>query len=136
MIGSGAKTLPVLVDGRVVGIVSGDSVLKAVQTFLSAVTVADAYTEKLISATPETTIGKALNTLRESQIAHLPVIDDGEVIGMVSLFDVIGFTTRGGTKSQGGSSGNFGGRGGSGRHGGLGAREGQSIACSICRCRT
>jgi len=52
MIGSGAKTLPVLDDDRVVGIVTGDSILEAVQSFLSAVTVADAYTEKLISAAP------------------------------------------------------------------------------------
>ncbi|QIO24518.1 CBS domain-containing protein [Haloarcula sp. JP-L23] len=126
MIGSGAKTLPVLDDDRVVGVVTGDCVLAAVQSFLSAVTVADAYTEKLISATPETTIGKALNALRENRIAHLPVIDDGEAIGMVSLYDVVEFTTRGGTRSQGGSPGDFGGRGGGARHGGLGAREGES----------
>ena len=126
MIGSGAKTLPVLDDGRVVGVVTGDSVLAAVQSFLSAATVADAYTEKLISTTPDATIGKALNTLREGRITHLPVVDDGEAIGMVSLYDVVDFTTRGGTKSQGGSPGDFGGRGGGTRHGGLGAREGDS----------
>lgn len=126
MIGSGAKTLPVVDDDRVVGIVTGDSVLTAVQSFLSAATVGDAYTEQLISASPETTIGKALNTLRDGRIAHLPVIDDGEATGMVSLYDVVEFTTRGGTRSQGGSPGNFGGRGGGARHGGLGAREGES----------
>jgi CBS domain-containing protein len=126
MIGSGAKTLPVLDDGRVLAVVTGDSVLRAVQSFLSAATVADAYTEKLTSTTPETTVGKALNTLREGQITHLPVLEDGEAIGMVSLYDVVDFTTRGGTRSQGGAPGDFGGRGGGGRHGGLGAREGDS----------
>lgn len=126
MIGSEAKTLPVLDDEQVVAVVTGDSVLRAVQSFLSAATVADAYTEKLTSATPETTVGKALNTLREEQIAHLPVVEDGEAVGMVSLYDVVEFTTRGGTRSQGGSSGDFGSRGGGGRHGGFGAREGDS----------
>ena len=126
MIGSGAKTLPVLDDGRVVGVVTGDSVLAAVQSFLGGVTVADAYSEQLVSATPETTVGKALNTLREGRIAHLPVIDDGEAVGMVSLYDVVEFTTRGGTKSQGGSPGDFGNRGGGARHGGFGAREGDA----------
>lgn len=126
MIGSGAKTLPVLDDDRVVGVVTGDGVLKAVQSYLGAATVADAYTEKLISATPDTTIGKALNMLREGRIAHLPVVDDGEAIGMVSLYDIVDFTTRGGTKSQGGSPGDFGGRHGGERHGGLGARGGDS----------
>src|SRR6056297_1709364 len=66
MIGSDAKTLPVLNDGEVAGVVTADAVLEAVREFLDAVTVEDAYTEKLISATPETTIGKALNTLREA----------------------------------------------------------------------
>jgi CBS domain-containing protein len=127
MIGSDAKTLPVLDDDRPVGVVTADAVLEAVRPFLDAVTVEDAYSSKLVSATPETTVGKALNTLRESGIAHLPVIDGDSLVGMVSLYDVIEFTTRGGSKSQGGSSGSFGGRGRSGgSHGGFGAREGDS----------
>ena len=129
MIGSDAQTLPVVDDDRAVGVVTADAVLEAVSPFLDAVTVDDAYTEDLISATPTTTLGQALNRLREAGIAHLPVIDDGELVGMVSLYDVIEFTTRGGRKSQGGSSGALGGRGG-GRsgtsHGGFGAREGDS----------
>ena len=127
MIGSDAKTLPVLDDDHVFGVVTADAVLEAVRPFLDAVTVEDAYSPKLVSATPETTIGTALNLLRESGIAHLPVIDGDDLVGMVSLYDVIEFTTRGGSKSQGGSPGSFGGRGRSGgSHGGFGAREGDS----------
>jgi CBS domain-containing protein len=130
MIGSDAKTLPVLDEERVVGVVTADAVLEAVQEFLGAVTVEDAYSADLTSANPETTIGKALNLLREAKIAHLPVVDEGDLVGMVSLYDVIDFTTRGGTRSQGGSGGK-GGRGGrgGGRGGGSrgrGAREGDS----------
>ncbi|EJN57523.1 CBS domain-containing protein [Halogranum rubrum] len=127
MIGSDAKTLPVLDQGRVVGVVTGDAILEAVRPFLDAATVENAYTTELISATPETTIGKALNMLREAGIAHLPVVDEGDLVGMVSLYDVIEFTTRGGSKSQGGSSSGFGGRGGGGQNrGGFGAREGDT----------
>ena len=127
MIGSDAKTLPVLQDNRVVGVVTGDAVLEAVRPFLDAATVGDAYTAELVSATPETTIGKALNLLREAGIAHLPVVDEDDLVGMVSLYDVIEFTTRGGTKSQGGSSSGFGGRGGGRQNrGGFGAREGDA----------
>jgi len=127
MIGSDAKMLPVVDDGRAVGVVTTDAVLEAVRPFLDAVTVDDAYTSDLISVTPETTIGKTLNTLREAHIAHLPVVDDGELVGMVSLYDVIEFTTRGGSKSQGGSSSGFGGRGGGGQsRGGFGSREGEA----------
>ncbi|RDZ33924.1 MULTISPECIES: CBS domain-containing protein [unclassified Haloferax] len=127
MIGSDTKTLPVLDGDHPVGVVTADAVLEAVRPFLDAVTVDDAYSSKLVSATPDTTIGKALNMLRESGIAHLPVIDGDELVGVVSLYDVIEFTTRGGSKSQGGSPGSFGGRGRSeGSHGGFGAREGDS----------
>ncbi|AXG09462.1 CBS domain-containing protein [Haloplanus rubicundus] len=126
MIGSDAKTLPVLKDNRVVGVVTGDAVLEAVRPFLDAATVDDAYTTELISASPETTIGKVLNLLREAGIAHLPVVDGEDLTGMVSLYDVIEFTTRGGSKSQGGSSSGFGGRGGGQNRGGFGAREGDA----------
>lgn len=61
--------------------VTADAVLEAVTPFLDAVTVDDAYTEELISATPATTLGRALNRLREAGIAHLPVVDDGELVG-------------------------------------------------------
>ncbi|AXG06117.1 CBS domain-containing protein [Haloplanus rubicundus] len=126
MIGSDAKTLPVLDENRVVGVVTGDAVLEAVRPFLDAATVDDAYTTELISASPETTIGKVLNLLREAGIAHLPVVDGEDLTGMVSLYDVIEFTTRGGSKSQGGSSSGFGGRGGGQNRGGFGAREGDA----------
>jgi CBS domain-containing protein len=127
MIGSDVKTLPVLDDGRVVGVVTGDGVLEAVRPFLEAATVDDASTAELISATPETTIGKVLNLLREAGIAHLPVVDGDDPVGVVSLYDVVEFTTRGGTKSQGGSSSGFGGRGGGRQNrGGFGAREGDA----------
>ena len=126
MIGSDAKTLPVLDGERVTGVVTADAVLEAVRPFLDATTVDDAYTTDLVSATPETTIGKALNMLREAGIAHLPVVDGDDLVGMLSLYDLIEFTTRGGTKSQGGSSSGFGGRGGGGQNrGGFGSREGE-----------
>jgi CBS domain-containing protein len=99
MIGSDAKTLPVLDDDRLVGAVTADAVLEAVRPFLDAVTVEDAYSSKLVSVSPGTTIGKALNTPRESGIAHLPVVDGDDLVGMMSLYDVIEFTTRGGSKS-------------------------------------
>ncbi|UTF55567.1 CBS domain-containing protein [Natronosalvus rutilus] len=129
MIGSDAKTLPVLDDERVYGVVTADAVLAAVRPFLDAATVDEAYSTELISVPPETGIGKALNTFREAGIAHLPVVEGDEVVGMLSLYDVIEFTTRGGSRSQGGSSGDNvggGGKAAGGSHGGFGAREGES----------
>lgn len=131
MIGSDAKALPVLDDGRLVGLVTADAVLAAVKPYLDAVTVEDTFSTELLSATPDTTVGKALNTLRKGRIARLPIVEAGELQGMLSLYDVIEFTTRGGSKSQGGSSDEFGVAGGysnsaGGGRGGFGAREGDS----------
>jgi CBS domain-containing protein len=126
MIASDAKTLPVLDDERVYGVVTADAVLAAVRPFLDAATVDEAYSAELISVTPETGIGEALNTLRESGVAHLPVIEDDEGVGMLSLYDVIDFTTRGGRRSQGGDAGDIGGKAAGRSQGGFGAREGES----------
>lgn len=123
MIGSNVKSLPVLDDGTVIGVVSTDAILEAVRQYLEAVTVEDAYSTDLISASPTTTIGKALNILREAQISHLPVLEDRDLVGMLSLYDIVEFTTRGGTRTQGGSPG-AGSAGG--RHGGYGDRSGDS----------
>lgn len=129
MLGSGAKSLPVLEDGELVGVATEDAVLEAVRPFLSAATVAEAYSDDLVTASPGTTVGSALNTLREGRIAHLPVVDDGRLVGMVSLYDVVDFTTRGGDRRQGGSpvtsGGHGGGRSGTG-HGGTGHRGGEA----------
>ena len=125
MIGADAKTLPVLKDTRAIGVVTADAILEAVRPFLDAASVEDAYTAQLISVTPEVSIGKALNILREAGIAHLPVVDEDNLEGVLSLYDVIEFTTRGGTKSQGGSADGFGARGGGSQtRGGFGSREG------------
>ena len=127
MIGADAKTLPVLKDNRAVGVVTADAVLEAVRPFLDAASVEDAYTAQLVSVTPEVSIGKALNILRETGIAHLPVVDEDTLEGVLSLYDVIEFTTRGGTKSQGGSADGFGDRGGGSQtRGGFGSREGDT----------
>jgi len=125
MIGADAKTLPVLKDNRAVGVVTADAILEAVRPFLDAASVEDAYTAQLISVTPEVTIGKALNILREAGIAHLPVVEGDNLEGVLSLYDVIEFTTRGGHKSQGGSADGYGDRGGGSQtRGGFGSREG------------
>jgi hypothetical protein len=87
---------------------------------------------------PKTTLGEALNTLREARIAHLPVTDDEELGGILSLYDAIKFTTRGGSKSQGGSSGDFGGGGRAAGEATAASAHVRAIptVCSICRCGT
>jgi CBS domain-containing protein len=64
-----------------------------------------------------------LHDLREHRITHLPVVDDGEAVGIVSLFDVLNFSGREMQKEQGGSPPRFDSVGGRSR-GGFGERRG------------
>ena len=130
MVGSDAKVLPVVDDGDFKGVVTADDVLAHVRDYLDVISVADVHTPDLITVEPDTTVGEVLHTLRDQRITHLPVVEDGDVAGVISLYDVLGFTTRQVGQSQGGEAGGFdahGGEGSSGAyrtHGGFGAREG------------
>lgn len=53
--------------------------------------VGDIMTEenKLITVTPDTKVLRAMQLMTEKRIRHIPVIDDKEMIGMVSIGDVV-----------------------------------------------
>ncbi|KAG6751432.1 hypothetical protein POTOM_045970 [Populus tomentosa] len=53
--------------------------------------VGDIMTEenKLITVTPDTKVLKAMQLMTDKRIRHIPVIDDKEMIGMVSIGDVV-----------------------------------------------
>jgi CBS domain-containing protein len=130
MIDGDTRLLPVFDGERMVGVVTGDDLLRAVEPFLDAATVGDAYTADLVSVAPETTFGEALNVLREHRVTHLPVVEGDAAVGVLSLYDVMGLSVRATSRSQGGDAGGtdaFGGtvsEGAARTHGGFGAREG------------
>jgi len=132
MIDSGSKLLPVVEGGTVTGVVTADDVIRAVQPFLDAATVAQAMTPDVVSLDPDATLGEALHDFREHRITHLPVVEEGSVVGILSLYDVTGLTVRSVERSQGGDASGtdaFGGglseSAGRSRGGGYGAREGE-----------
>ncbi|CAK9137490.1 unnamed protein product [Ilex paraguariensis] len=53
--------------------------------------VGDIMTEenKLITVTPDTKALKAMQLMTDNRIRHIPVINEGEMIGMVSIGDVV-----------------------------------------------
>jgi len=134
MIDSDSKLLPVFEGASLTGVVTADDVLRAVQPFLDAATVAQAYTADLVTLDPDTTVGEALNAFREHRITHLPVVEGGSTVGVLSLYDVTELTVRSVSGSQGGDASgtgtdSFGGDlskgAGRSRGGGFGAREGE-----------
>jgi len=133
MLDSDSRVLPVFEGRDLIGVVTVDGILEAVTEYLDAATVAEAQSDELVSLDPDATVGEALHKFRDRRITHLPVVEDDEAVGILSLFDVTGVTVRSVTQSQGGDAGgtdSFGGEisASSGRvgRGGFGAREGES----------
>ena len=79
-------------DGRLSGILSErDVTYRAVAAGLDPNTtaVSEVMTRNVITAPPETRAVNGLQQMAENQIRHLPVVDGGSVIGIVSLRDFL-----------------------------------------------
>ena len=50
--------------------------------------VADVMTKELITITPDTTVEDTMVMFAEKRCRHLPVIDDGRLIGLISIGDI------------------------------------------------
>ena len=51
--------------------------------------VSRSMTRKVITVNPETTIFEAQELMAKHNIRHLPVVEDGELIGVISIGDVV-----------------------------------------------
>ena len=130
MVESRVKTLPVF-DGDVLeGVVTGWNLLDMVHDNLGALDVSDVYTDELVTVDPDTVIGEVIHTIRTHNFTRLPVVDDDEAVGMISLYDLVDFTTRKVEQEQGGNNNASDSHGGnisksqSRTHGGWGERSG------------
>lgn len=84
--------LPVIANGRLAGMVTErDYAHKvALQSRSSKDTcVGDIMTSPAIFATPEHTVEECLRTMTLGRIRHLPVLDNGQVVGIVSIGDLV-----------------------------------------------
>jgi len=126
MVESDFKVLPVEEGDRVVGVVTADDLLRNVNSQLNVLSVDDVYTQDLITITPETTVGRVINIFRENAVSRVPVVDGGDLVGIVSLYDILGFSVREEDPDKGGG-GVGDARGGSGGEGGgFGPRHGEA----------
>jgi CBS domain-containing protein len=48
----------------------------------------------LIVVTPQTTVDECMALMTDRRIRHVPVVDGGEVVGIVSIGDVVKFKTK------------------------------------------
>lgn len=79
-------------QGRVAGILSERDVVRRIRTEGPAVLmrpIADCMTPSPITCGPDTTLDEVLSKMTDRRIRHLPVIQDGRLIGVISIGDVV-----------------------------------------------
>jgi len=79
-------------DGSVAGIVSERDVVKALATHREKVMEmrADALmTRAVTTATPSTTVDQAMEIMDAGYFRHLPVLEGGKLVGIVSIRDLV-----------------------------------------------
>ena len=91
------RHLPVLEEGRLVGIVSDRDLRSAAPAFgdperasaLEKIRISDVMARDVVSAHPDDPIEEAANRMRERKIGCLPVVKYGEMVGIVTSSDVM-----------------------------------------------
>lgn len=84
--------LPVVEEGRVTGIISERDVIYCLKDHGSEVLdwpVSRLMTSPAITVDPNTRVLTALATMTQRRIRHLPVVDGGGLIGIVSIGDLV-----------------------------------------------
>ena len=82
----------VLSDGRLAGIVSERDVVKAIAHSGEAalkMTAQDIMTQAVITATPQTSVNDAMSIMDDGYFRHLPVVDEGSLVGIISVRDAV-----------------------------------------------
>jgi acetoin utilization protein AcuB len=91
------RHLPVLKEGTLVGIVSDRDLRSSTPALgdparaaaLQEVLVEDVMAREVVSVHPDDPIEQAANTMREARIGCLPVLDEDELVGIVTASDVM-----------------------------------------------
>lgn len=83
------RHLPVVEGGRVVGILSDRDLRVAITGRPEDTSIADVMTRDPFTATPEMTVEEAGRAMVEHAVGCLPVVDDGELVGVVTKSDLL-----------------------------------------------
>ena len=94
MVEANVGSLLVTEGGEVSGIVTERDYLRRVALkgrTERGTTIREIVSTPLIVATPETTVDECKALMTERRIRHVPVVEDGQVVGLVSIGDLVKF---------------------------------------------
>jgi len=90
MVENGVYMLPVLDNDDLLGVVSADAILDAAATTEYGDEPVNAYMSRPVTTiTPEESVGKALKYFKEQDISRLPVVENDEMVGIVTMDDIV-----------------------------------------------
>lgn len=92
MADKGVSSLMVMTDDELQGIITERDYARKViikNRASESTRVAEIMTTELMTATSEQTVNQCMEVMSECKIRHLPVVEDGKVIGMISMRDLV-----------------------------------------------
>ena len=97
MVEANVGSLLVSEGGRHVGIVTERDYLRRIALERrddETTAVREVMSSPLVVVTPDTSIDECMAVMTDRRIRHVPVVDEGIVVGIVSIGDVVKFTSR------------------------------------------
>lgn len=94
------RHLPVVSEGKLAGVVTEKMLLTVspspatslsiyeLNYLLAKMTVADAMVNKTLTVTPDTTIEEAALLMRENKIGSVPVVENENLVGIITVVDI------------------------------------------------
>src|SRR6201989_379171 len=87
----------VMSNGRIEGILSERDIVRVLGERGAAVLdepVSAVMTRKVISCRPNDTVGSIMEIMTMGKFRHLPVIEEGRVVGLISIGDIVKWRVR------------------------------------------
>jgi CBS domain-containing protein len=89
-----AGTALVMEGDQLVGIISERDFIRKVylsKKYGQGVTVKEIMSTELTTVTPDEKLENCMSVMTEKRIRHLPVVEDGKVVGIISIGDIVKF---------------------------------------------